>query len=58
MKIMPKFKCSDIGMDCGFKIQTNTEKELMNHIGNHAKWAHNMDTIPAKTLESVKKAIK
>ncbi|MFX1243131.1 MAG: DUF1059 domain-containing protein [Promethearchaeota archaeon] len=25
---MPKFKCADIGMDCGFKIQTNNEIEF------------------------------
>lgn len=55
---MPKFKCADIGMECGFKIQTKTQDEIMNHIANHAKWAHNMDTIPNDTLESVKKAIK
>ena len=47
-----------IGMDCGFKIKTNTEQEIMNHIGNHAKGAHKMDTIPPETLESVKNAIK
>ncbi|MFW9874086.1 MAG: DUF1059 domain-containing protein [Candidatus Thorarchaeota archaeon] len=55
---MPKFKCANIGMDCGFKIQAGNETELMKHIGNHAKWAHNMDTIPPETLENVKKAIK
>ncbi|MFW9829874.1 MAG: DUF1059 domain-containing protein [Candidatus Thorarchaeota archaeon] len=55
---MSKFKCADIGMDCGFKIQTNNETELMKHFGNHAKWAHNMNIIPPETLESVKKAIK
>jgi predicted small metal-binding protein len=58
MNEMSKFKCSDIGMDCGFKIQAENEEELMNHIGNHAKWAHKMETIPPETLESVKKAIK
>jgi predicted small metal-binding protein len=55
---MSKFKCADIGMDCGFEIKVDNETELMNHIGNHAKWAHNLDTVPPETLESIKKAIK
>ncbi|MFX1234460.1 MAG: DUF1059 domain-containing protein [Promethearchaeota archaeon] len=45
---MPKFACSDIGMKCGFKVEAGTEDELMNHIGNHAKWAHNLDPIPTR----------
>ena len=55
---MVKFNCSDTGMDCGFKIETRTEDELLKHIANHAKWAHNLDPIPSETLESVKKVIK
>ncbi|MFX1496935.1 MAG: DUF1059 domain-containing protein [Promethearchaeota archaeon] len=55
---MPKFACADVGIDCGFKVEAGTENELMKHIGNHAKWAHNMDPIPTETLNAVKKAIK
>jgi predicted small metal-binding protein len=55
---MNSFKCSDIGMKCGFTIQSDSKDELMKHIANHAKWAHKLDPIPKETLESVKKAIK
>ena len=54
---MPKFVCSDIGMDCGFEIKAATKEELLQHIGNHAKIAHNLDPIPSDTLEAVKNAI-
>jgi predicted small metal-binding protein len=55
---MAKFECSDIGMDCGFKIEVDSEEELMSHIGNHAKMAHNIDPVPDDTLEAIRKAIK
>jgi predicted small metal-binding protein len=55
---MPTFKCSDIGLKCGFSIQTSSEDELMKHVANHAKWAHKMDPLPSETVEKVKKAIK
>ena len=55
---MPKFKCRDIGMDCGFKAKARTEGELMKHIAAHAKEVHNLDPVPDDILKKVKKAIK
>jgi predicted small metal-binding protein len=55
---MASFKCSDIGLECGFAIETASKDELLKHVVNHAKWAHNMDPIPNETLETVKKAVK
>jgi len=55
---MPCFECKDIGMDCPFRADADTEDELMKKITEHAKMAHNMKTISAKTRESFRKAIK
>lgn len=53
-----KFACRDIGMNCGFEAKANTETELMPKIAAHAKSAHNMSTIDASTMRSIKAAIK
>lgn len=55
---MPSFKCRDIGMDCDFEATAETVDELMKKIAEHAKSAHNMETIPSDLLEKVKSAIK
>ncbi len=52
------FKCRDIGMDCGFETSSNERDSLMTNIGNHAREAHNMETIPKEVLEKVQGAIK
>ncbi len=52
------FKCSDIGMNCGFETKASTKEELMPLIVNHAKGAHNMNEIPPDVKEKVDKAIK
>lgn len=52
------FKCSDIGMNCGFETKASTKEELLPKIVEHAKTAHNMTEIPADVKEKVDKAIK
>jgi predicted small metal-binding protein len=41
-----------------FKTTATSEKELMNKIQQHAKTAHNMDTISPDIMTKIKKAIK
>ncbi|AKG53243.1 hypothetical protein DGWBC_0564 [Dehalogenimonas sp. WBC-2] len=55
---MASFKCSDIGMKCGFEVKDDNEKELLHLIGHHAEETHGMKTIPADTMEKINKAIK
>ena len=57
-KVMPSFRCKDIGMVCDFEATAETEDELMKKIAEHAREAHNMETIPPDVMEKVKKAIK
>jgi predicted small metal-binding protein len=55
---MASFKCSDIGMKCGFEVKDENEEELLHIIGHHAEKTHGMETIPADMMEKIKKAIK
>jgi len=56
--VMPSFRCRDIGMRCEFETTAKTEDELMKKIAEHARKAHNMETIPPDVMAKVKKAIK
>ncbi len=53
-----KFKCADIGMNCGFSTDAGTKEELMPKIVEHAKTAHNINEITPELSEKVNKAIK
>jgi len=55
---MPKLKCKDVGMKCGFEVKTENQDELMQIVALHAEKSHNMKTIPPDVMEKVKKAIK
>ncbi len=50
--------CKDVGVDCDFKAEAQTEEELLKKLAQHAKEAHNMSSIDAATLAKVKSAIK
>ncbi len=53
-----KFACKDIGLSCGFEARADSEDELMGKIAEHARKAHNMQSIDAATMSKVKAAIK
>jgi predicted small metal-binding protein len=55
---MPSFKCKDIGMDCPFEAEADTEKELMAKVAKHAKEAHGIETISPELQDKIKQAIK
>jgi len=50
--------CKDVGTDCSFKAEAETEEELLKKVAQHAKEAHGMTTVDAATLAKVKSAIK
>ncbi len=52
------FACKDIGLECDFKADAESEEELMQKIAEHAKAAHDMEQIDEGTMEKVKAAIK
>jgi predicted small metal-binding protein len=55
---MKRFACKDIGMSCGFVANAETEKELLDKVAEHARKAHNMQTIDNATMAKIKAAIK
>lgn len=56
---MASFKCSDIGMQCGFEVHGSSSRdEVMQIAATHAKHAHGMATIPADIAAKVSAAIK
>ncbi|ASI13559.1 putative small metal-binding protein [Candidatus Mancarchaeum acidiphilum] len=52
------FACRDIGMDCDFKAESDSEAELLGKIAAHAKSAHHIDNIDENLMKKVKAAIK
>lgn len=55
---MPEFKCSDIGMRCGFRTDAPSREELLMKIGMHASKEHGMNDLDVNTLKSIQNAIK
>jgi predicted small metal-binding protein len=53
-----KFKCADIGMNCGYEVTANTTEQLMPQIAAHAKSAHGMTEVPADVMMKISAAIK
>jgi predicted small metal-binding protein len=53
-----KFLCRDLGMDCPFEAQAETEEELMQKIAEHGRTAHGITEISPEMMEKVKQAIK
>ena len=52
------FACKDIGLECDFEANAESEEELMQKIAEHAKEAHNMEQIDEATMAKVEAAIK
>ncbi len=53
-----KFKCADIGMNCGFTVKGASPDELMPKIAQHAKDAHKIEEINEDLKKKVQGAIK
>ena len=50
--------CKDVGADCSFTAEAETEEDLLKKVAQHAQEAHGMTSIDAATLAKVKGAIK
>ena len=51
-------RCKDVGLDCDFEAQAETEEELLKKVAEHAGTTHNMTEIPEEVLAKVRAAIK
>jgi predicted small metal-binding protein len=55
-KKMKHLRCVVPG--CGFELKTETEEELMKHVGNHAAHVHGLTEVPPDLAAKVKAAIR
>ena len=53
---MLKFKCKDVGFDCGFTAKGKTEDEILSQCATHATKDHGMK--PEEITEELKGRIK
>jgi predicted small metal-binding protein len=53
---MLKFKCRDVGFDCGFTTKGKTEDEILAQCAAHAAKDHNMK--PEEITEELKSKIR
>lgn len=52
------FACRDIGLSCDARMEAPSKEELMRKIQEHARTAHNMQTIDKETQRKIESAIK
>jgi len=55
---MPSFKCRNIGKQCRFEVDADTEDQVLEAALEHLEKVHNVAPVPAETIVRVKKAIK
>ncbi len=50
--------CRDVGVDCDFVAQGETEQEVLQQCAEHARTAHGMSEIPPELATKVRAAIR
>ena len=50
-------KCGDVVPGCKVEIKADSERDVLRKAAEHARTAHNMDSIPPQVLSNVKGAI-
>jgi predicted small metal-binding protein len=55
---MATFKCRNIGKQCRFEVEADTESQVLEAALEHVEKAHQKGLIPQETIEQIKKAIK
>ncbi len=50
-------KCSDLNPGCNFEARGNSDDEVLKNVAEHAKTAHNMQSIPPDVLSKARSAI-
>lgn len=55
---MKSLQCKDVGMNCEWKTQGQTEDEILKKASEHAKTVHKMDPVPPDVAKRVRGAIR
>ena len=52
---MKHFEC--MVPDCGWTVESETEEQILEHVGAHARDVHGMDEVPPEIQERVRSLI-
>ncbi len=53
-----EFHCKDVGYDCEWHLEGNSEEEMLPIIEQHAAEVHNLTHFKPEAVEHVKEAIR
>jgi predicted small metal-binding protein len=53
-----ELRCCDVGMNCDFKAQGETEDEVLRQAATHARTAHQITEMPPELAAKVRSAIR
>jgi predicted small metal-binding protein len=51
---MKEFKCRTIVPGCPTVFEGESESEILNQIGDHARDAHGMDEVPSEVVDQIR----
>ncbi len=54
---MKSLSCKDMGMDCTWRTQANTEEEILRRAADHAREKHNMKELSPEMRVKLKSKI-
>ena len=55
---MKTLRCRDTGFDCAAVMRAETEEEVLQQAGQHAKTVHNLSEISEQTVEKIRTLIR
>lgn len=55
---MKTLRCRDAGFDCAAVMRAETEEEVLQQAGQHAKTVHNLSEISEQTVEKIRTLIR
>jgi len=54
---MKKLQCKDLGFECGYEVEAETEQEILAAVARHAGEKHGIDPVPPEVVEAARAAI-
>ena len=58
MEQQKQFHCKDVGYDCTWELDGNSEEEMLPVIEKHAAEVHNLTHFKEEAIENVREAIR
>jgi len=54
---MKEFRCGDVVPGCDARIRGETEEEVLQQVGAHARGEHGMDEVPPDVVDTIRASI-